>query len=764
MAAKHGSSDLFELSTPSYYSSRDPLWAGTSLDRPPDTVTARRQEPGKVLDIGRYGFSVLSLGTLVISGAVGFLWFLWKADDRNHFWRWIVAGGHIAQAIALTALVIRFAVFAQAALCTSMLASLALQKFQVTLPNSVPMTLLQHQNNGPHQLVVNLLGSWKKGKAGVLGLLAVILMLTTTVVQFTSTILLSDLQISPISDVVRALSIPATINWDAGISSQATWSGDGYMLLAPSQYPAFAEYSQTEGHRETVDGVHDTGTVMRAFMPVTQKSSREMLRSYEGIATTLDSRVVCARPTIKRASLDIGNVDECAGPRISGDVSTDLSSVPRFRYHENDKVTETFNCGTAVPNAQRPSEWSLMSCPVTQTGGIISAMDSIDEVLDPDSGTRYGMNTYMLYGVGQAYLLVNTTGSWGRWLNYCKRRKIFDDGGGPTVSNLTLASEQDYIEKGEWLDIPTNDPEITFSLSLCYSAFNVVDRDISADGLWNRTEPNMEWDYDNRTFSTDGIRRQLGTLRLNSSSALSSPNDTLAERGILALAPFASNVSADSWVSNSTTRRRSRTGQAILLNANLGWKNTALTFCLDCQPSLENSSSISATGADGSKGPSSLHPHHLSLMTTTLKATGHPAYALQSVFTNLFSMSYYDLALKFDEPEDVQSSSFVLALRPMTWKAFASVLVLLIVHLALISVVVILFASQGEGVIGGGWASVNQLRSQSLNRWIDGHAAGKRDRWVGKEMKRRGEREKWVGVGGNGRIEVREVKTTGVEL
>ncbi|OAP64567.1 hypothetical protein AYL99_00539 [Fonsecaea erecta] len=766
MATKHDSSETFELTTPSLHSSRDPLWAGTSLDRP-DTVVARRREPGKPLDIGRYGFGVLSLGTLLIGGAIALLWFLWKADDHNRFWRWIVAEGHIAQAIALTALVIRFAVFAQAALCTSMLANLALHKFHITLPHSVPVTLLQQQNNGPHQLVVNLFESWKKGKAGIVGLLAVSLVLTTTAVQFTSTILLSDLQISPIADLVRTSLIPSTLNWDAGISSQATWSGEGYMLLAPAQYPAFAEYSENKAIHETVDGVHDTGIVMRAFMPVTQKSPREMLRSYEGKATVLDSRVVCARPIVRHPSIDLGNIDECAGPRVSGDISIDLASVPRFRYHENVSVTESFSCSTAVPNARQPSEWSLMSCPVTQTAGIISAMDSIEEVLDPNSGTRYGMNTYMLYGVGQAYLLVNATGTWGRWLNYCKRRKIFDDdGGGPIVSNLSLVSEQDFVGRGEWLDIPTNDPQITFSFSLCYSAFNVADRTVSITSWRNRTEPSIEWDYDNRTFSTEGIRRQMGTVRINKTNPSLTINDTLTERGILTLAPPASNssashVGADGWVSSTDMRLQSRTGQAILLNANLGWKNAALRFCLDCQPSFGNSSSIANAGSDTSKEPSSLHPHHLSLMSTTLKATRHPAFALQSAFTNLFSMAYQDLALKFDEREEVQSSSFVLALRPMTWTAFASILILLMVHLALVNTVTILFASQGEGVIGGGWASVNQLRSDSLNGWIDGQVAGKRDRWVGEEMKRQGEAGKWVGVGVSGRIEALGVKAPG---
>ncbi|KIW92722.1 uncharacterized protein Z519_06570 [Cladophialophora bantiana CBS 173.52] len=163
----------------------------------------------------------------------------------------------------------------------------------------------------------------------------------------------------------------------------------------------------------------------------------------------------------------MANIDECAGPRISGNISIDLSSVPRFRYHENDKRAKNFSCSTAVLNAQRRSEWSLMACPVTQTAGIVSATDNIGEVLDPNSGTRYGMNTYMLYGVGQHDRHL------GRWLNYCKRQMIFeDDDRGPIVSNLRLASEADYISRREWLNIPTNDPLVTFSLSLCYSAFN----------------------------------------------------------------------------------------------------------------------------------------------------------------------------------------------------------------------------------------------------------------------------------------------------
>ncbi|KIW92723.1 uncharacterized protein Z519_06571 [Cladophialophora bantiana CBS 173.52] len=198
----------------------------------------------------------------------------------------------------MTALVIRFAVFAQAALCTSILANLALQKSHVTLPNFVSMALLQYQNNGPHQLVVDFFDSCKRGKAVIVGLLAVFLLLTISVMQFT-TILLSDLQISPRAGLVRNTSIPSTLDWDAGISSQATWFGEGYMLLPPARYPAFAEYSEVGEVRKAIEVVCDTEVVMRAFIAILQKSSQEMLQSDEGKATVLDSRVVCGHPVVK---------------------------------------------------------------------------------------------------------------------------------------------------------------------------------------------------------------------------------------------------------------------------------------------------------------------------------------------------------------------------------------------------------------------------------------------------------------------------------
>jgi hypothetical protein len=47
-----------------------------------------------------------------------------------------------------------------------------------------------------------------------------------------------------------------------------------------------------------VEGVHDTGMTSRALLPIFPQPEREMLKLYKGMATLVDIRVVCLRPTI----------------------------------------------------------------------------------------------------------------------------------------------------------------------------------------------------------------------------------------------------------------------------------------------------------------------------------------------------------------------------------------------------------------------------------------------------------------------------------
>ena len=136
-----------------------------------------------------------------------------------------------------------------------------------------------------------------------------LLFATTTVLQFSSTILLSDLQLGQLPSLVANRSASYDFVYDAhghpfinantanltfGYSQYTgpvtyplqlripTWSRN------PPAFPAFAEYSRPISSPE---GVDDTGVLLRAFLPFADAQSRESIRNYSGVAHVLDSRV-----------------------------------------------------------------------------------------------------------------------------------------------------------------------------------------------------------------------------------------------------------------------------------------------------------------------------------------------------------------------------------------------------------------------------------------------------------------------------------------
>ena len=138
-----------------------------------------------------------------------------------------------------------------------------------------------------------------------------LLFTTTTMLQFSSTALLSDLRLGQLPGLPTHRNVAFDFKYmmangsldmiAPGVSIVAageaayplqirtpTWSRN------PPAYPVFAEYSEPVSSAKDVD---DTGILLRAFIPFSDAESRENIRNYTGNAMVLDSRVgkVCCR-------------------------------------------------------------------------------------------------------------------------------------------------------------------------------------------------------------------------------------------------------------------------------------------------------------------------------------------------------------------------------------------------------------------------------------------------------------------------------------
>ncbi|KXH31318.1 hypothetical protein CSAL01_03829 [Colletotrichum salicis] len=147
--------------------------------------------------LGFLSLAIVGGGTALVLAILGFLLFLWTGEGSQDgrkataLWRWIMLNQQITQAITLSTVLLRIAVTAQASIYTSLLAGVVLEKHGVPLFRVAEMSVIRCTNDGPFQLTWLLLTSARKAymQTG----LAILLLLTTFVVQFPSTLLVSDL-------------------------------------------------------------------------------------------------------------------------------------------------------------------------------------------------------------------------------------------------------------------------------------------------------------------------------------------------------------------------------------------------------------------------------------------------------------------------------------------------------------------------------------------------------------------------------------------
>ena len=165
----------------------------------PSLNAGRHGNPTLIDSLGYYIIATTPGGTIAIGAALAFVCFLHVGNSNNSTWRSMVTAGRAARSITLASLAIRFVVTAQAAGATSMLAALALSRFEVPHARSAAMSMMRFENMGPHNLARIYTLRLLRGKNIALGLAALCLTCKTLLLQFASSVLLSDLKLHTIT-------------------------------------------------------------------------------------------------------------------------------------------------------------------------------------------------------------------------------------------------------------------------------------------------------------------------------------------------------------------------------------------------------------------------------------------------------------------------------------------------------------------------------------------------------------------------------------
>lgn len=328
--------------------------------------------PRLVSQLGKVSVVVLGSSSMVCLGCLAFLAFLWGADETNTVWRSIVLAGWTARSITITSLFLRWATAAQAAICTSMLATVLLQRGAVPLPAAAAISIIRANNTGPWSLLGKMGVDWHRGSV-LVGLMTALLTLTTLSLQFTSTVLLS--QVGGASLPV-ASSNPQThygIKEDGDTYWAMPSGAPSFLGSTPGRYPAFAEWTPnktrhyTAGHQEALSpsnlsSIIDTGTVLRAFLPIKNDQERSLVTEYHGFATVVDTRVVCMRPNLTNVTFSTGPGYHVTG--LANIQKKPLGYIQKEDPNGNKNFSISFDCGFAVNVGGNYSEpdWPLAFC------------------------------------------------------------------------------------------------------------------------------------------------------------------------------------------------------------------------------------------------------------------------------------------------------------------------------------------------------------------------------------------------------------------
>jgi hypothetical protein len=255
-----------------------------------------------VHDIRRLGSKtifILLATTLVVAGVCGTLAFLWFADSQNASWHSIMVSGWATRSVALSALLLRTAVDLQAAIASAILASLLMEsKHGLDLYQLANVSPMRAATSSLWTLGSSLLGRFTQCSSSHrqnihVYAMMLSLLVTTSILQFSSTLLLSDLKIGPLVGHHFTSEVRTSISYSGEVEKiprDSSWTTN------PPLFPTFGEYSEAPSGVE--DGIADTGVLLRAFPPFSTAEDRQRLASYEGNALVLDARVSCQAPVL----------------------------------------------------------------------------------------------------------------------------------------------------------------------------------------------------------------------------------------------------------------------------------------------------------------------------------------------------------------------------------------------------------------------------------------------------------------------------------
>ncbi|KAF3917528.1 hypothetical protein AA313_de0200414 [Arthrobotrys entomopaga] len=613
--------------------------------------------------IGLLSGFLLAAGAVFSIACMGWFAFLWWGTVENPTWHSIVINDWAVRAISFPSSAFRMAIAIQAGACLSMLAAIAVEKSFVPLPNLASISIMRatapSTTDGILKFIYPLIRAPGARPLGVLSIavLAILILLTSSILSFTSTILLSDMTIQPIPASNTSSIIQLDNFW------QSVQEGASYTTgFAPSSFvdrqnlywqsfppSTFANFAEASEDPESIPGLIDTGPTIRAFLPFASSEDRSRISSYEGRAVVWDARVVCQAPRVSNLRLHTNGSYILA---ISGQVEPTISAA--IIQDPEPKATNFF-CALPYLALQ---DW---------TRPLICQLSNTDV-------TDYGFNPPINYGGG----LKSQFGLPSR------RKRI---GGAYLVLNRTVLSVPDetaYLnETSGWVRIQRipqnlavspgpNSPNGTILGTLCYTPLDAVDRNVTI----SRLQPVAESAFSTyRRYDQTDPRSLSNIGRYIFDDILpklipGTPRKTSEERGVFSLQslnsswamPETNAISSDGPWDNPSSNVTYPGGLNFLINE-LFLKSSypSDTYSYGNFTLLPDDYNFRTQQATFNTEPYAVigKTWHADLYTAVKDhPQGNSALALQALLTAIASITYYDMAQKLERLDLINYNTF----------------------------------------------------------------------------------------------------------
>ncbi|KAI1414069.1 hypothetical protein F5Y13DRAFT_198003 [Hypoxylon sp. FL1857] len=253
--------------------------------------------------LGFTGSCIIIGGSLGVLGTLSFLIFLWfgygptpEAADATKFWRYIMLHDYVTQTITLSSLFLRAIISSQAAVCTSMIAAVVLEKRYAQRSQVAWFSVIRSINDGPSKLVGMMLtsiSSVRHFEFWVLLLMAAV----TFGLQFASTILLSDIHdFVMIGDTNTSKALSLMVYQEDDLYLMSNW---GQFLSEPPIYATYGEVQDEFSAAPDINGLSNKGIIQRALLPLLESNDSTSVRKFNGNLIAMNSQVACMRPYIR---------------------------------------------------------------------------------------------------------------------------------------------------------------------------------------------------------------------------------------------------------------------------------------------------------------------------------------------------------------------------------------------------------------------------------------------------------------------------------